>query len=395
MANSYDFHQAASILNFLTADAQGKTANIATTPRNTSEFVTMGTTALAMGTDPIMHSINQLINRTITSWRPYTRKFSLLDVSDVEFGNAVRKLTPIFTQQAENQPMYNDIPADGQSVDDWTIKRPKTVQMNFIGAEQWEVQAPTVFIDQLKSAFRSPDDLMMFMTAQAGEVQNEIEQQHEVLARGTVANMIGATNVNNAASVVHLVTEYNAATGLNLTATSVMQPANFAAFIEWAFARIQNISDQLEERSTKWHVNLYDASIVRHTPKPEQRLLMYSPALNQVQNIVRTGLYNNNLLTLAPHEGVTFWQNLNQPDQINVTPKYMDVDGTVKTGAAQAIDGIFGVLYDRNAMGVNIISDGVDTTRVNAKARYYNTFHHFVRRFYADQTENFVVFLLD
>lgn len=104
MANSYSFNQIATILNNIVADAQGRTANIATTPRNTSEFVTMATTAMSLGTDPIMHSLNSLINRSVFAFRPYTRKFKILDVDNVTFGNTIRKVTPIFADGAEISP---------------------------------------------------------------------------------------------------------------------------------------------------------------------------------------------------------------------------------------------------------------------------------------------------
>lgn len=395
MANSYSFNQIATILNSIVADAQGRTANIATTPRNSAEFVTMATTALSAGTDPIMNSLNQMINKTIFAYRPYNRKFQIMERNDLEFGNAIRKVTPIFTDGAENQPMYNNQPADGQATDHWTIKRPKTVQTNFIGAEQWEVQAPTVFVDQLNNAFRGPDELAQFISAQVGEVSNEIEQQTEQLARMTAVNMMGAIIHSNAPAVVHLLTEYNAATGLSLTATSVYQPANFPGFIKWVYARIEAVSEQMTERSTKFHKSLTNATILRHTPKEYQRLLVYAPAMAQIETMVLSGLYHENLLKMGNYESVNFWQNLNQPEGVNVTAKYMDADGTVSTSSAVKKDHVFGILYDRDAMGINVFNQGVNTTPINAKGRYYNTFHHFTKRFYNDMTENAVVFLLD
>lgn len=394
MANSYTFDQISMILNQIVADAQGKTASIATTPRNTAEFVTLAKTGLAAGTDPIMHSVNQLINRTIYAHRPFNRKFKILDTDNIGYGNVVRKITPIFTG-ADDQPMYDSQPADGQATDHYTVKRPQALQTHFVGAEQYMVQAPTVFVDQLKSAFASPESLGEFMAAQMGEVSNEIEQQTEQLARMTVANFIGAKKLSDASSVIHLLTEYNAATGLSLTATTVYQPDNFPAFIKWAYARIETVSEQMTERSILWHKALTGYTILRHTPKEYQRLLVYAPAMAQIKTMVMSGLYHDNLLTLGESEAVNFWQNINAPAAINVTPGYTDADGTAKKGAAQSISNVFAVLYDRDAMGINIFNQGVATTPVNAKGLYYNTFHHFAKRYWNDTTENAAVFLLD
>lgn len=393
MANGYTFNQISSILNSIVADAQGRTASIGTTPRNTHEFVTMATTALSAGTDPIMHSINQLINKTVFAFRPYSRKFKILDTDNVTFGNTIRKVTPIFTG-AENQPMYDYQPADGSATDHWTVKRPRTMVTMITGAEQYEVQAPTVFAEQLNSAFRGPDELSQFIASQVGEVSNEIEQQAEALARMTVANMVGAKMQSDSSSVIHLLTEYNALTGLTLTDKTVYQPANFPAFIKWAYSRISTVSDQMTERSTKWHKSPTGVTVLRHTPKEYQRLLMYAPAMEQVKTMVLSGLYNDNLLSLDVSESVNFWQNINDPTKINVSAKYMKDDGSVDN-ATKSANNVFAVLYDRDSMGVNIFNEGVSMTPMNAKGRYYNTFHHFTKRYYNDETENVAVFLLD
>lgn len=394
MPNSYTFDQISTLLNNIVADAQGRTADISTTPRNTSEFVTMANLALSMGTDPIMNAINQMINRTIFAYRPYNRSFRILERDNIEYGNTIRKLTPIFNDGAQNSPQYNDQPADGLSTDQWVIKRPQTLQTIFTGAEQYQIQAPTVFVDQLKSAFRGPDELSQFLAAQVGEVSNEMEQQSEQLSRMTVANYIGAKIHAEPDSVIHLLSEYNAATGLELTAETVYQPDNFPGFIKWAFARITAISELMRERSIKWHKSINGYTIVRHTPTEYQRLLVYAPAMAQIKTMVLSGLYHNNLLSLDASESVNFFQNINKPDQINVTCNYLDNDGTVNA-AVVARDKIFAVLYDRDAMGVNIFNEGVYMTPVNARGKYYNTFHNVVKRWWNDTTENGVVFLLD
>lgn len=394
MANGYTFNQIATILNSIVADAQGRTASISTTPRTTKDFVTMAQSAVSVGTDPIMNSITQMINKTVFGYRPYNRKFKILDADNINYGNMVRKLTPIFTDGAENQPMYNSQPADGSATDQWTIKRPKTMQTVFVGADQYEIQAPTVFVDQINSAFRGPDELAQFIAAQVGEVSNEIEQQAEQLARMTVANMIGAKMQSDTGSVIHLLTEYNAATGLTLTATTVMQPANYPAFIKWAYARIEAVSDQMTERSTKWHNSITGYNVLRHTPKAEQRLLVYAPAMQQIKTMVLSGLYNDDLLKMDVSESVNFWQNINDPAKINVTAKYLKADGSL-ADATKSASNVFAVLYDRDAMGVNIFNQGASVTPVNAKGRYYNTFHHFAKRYWNDQTENVAVFLMD
>lgn len=396
MANDYTFNQIATILNAIVQQAQGRAENTGHVPVNTSEFVSIANTAIqTVGLDPIMQSVTQMINRTIFAHRKYDRKFRVLENSDIAYGNAVRKITPLFTDSAETQPMYDSQPADGQSTDQWTIKRPKAIQTIIAGAEQYEVQAPTVFADQLKSAFRGPDELMQFLAAQTGEVQNDIEQQAEQLARNTVANFIGNIVLRAGDNHIHLLTEYNAQTGLTLTATTVYQPGNFEGFVKWLYARMNQISDRMTNRSVNYHSTIGNAVILRHTPKRDQRLLLYSPIMRQIETMALSGIYHNDLLSVAEHESVDFWQDFDYPDRVDVTPSILNTTGVPAVGSAVNQTAIVGVLYDRDAMGTNIFNESVDVTPLNSKGRYYNTFHHFTKRYWNDITENGILFTLD
>lgn len=394
MPNGYTFDQVATLLNQIVADAQGRTPNIATTPRTTADFVSMATTALSTGTDPIMRSVQQLIAKSIFSARSYSGKFRLLDMGDIAYGNAVRKITPIFTDGAQDQPMFDSQPADGLSTDQYKIKRPKSLQTNFLGSVQWMVQAPTVFEDQLRSAFRAPGELGEFLAAQTTAVNNELKQQAEQLGRMTASNFIGAKIHSDAASVIHILTEYNQQTGLSLTDTTVYQPSNFPAFTQWLHARLNELSDRLENRSVKWHKSLTGFTILRHTDKRDQRLLMYSPFMRQMESMALSSIYHDDLLKIADHESVTFWQNENQPMEINVTCSYIDNDGSINR-ATVAEDKVVGILYDKEAMGYNMMLERTAVSPLNASGLYYNTFHHFNKRYLNDLTESAIVFVLD
>lgn len=395
MANSYTFDQIATILNQIVADAQGRTADIGATPRDTSQFITMAQTALAIGTDPIMNSISQLINRSIFVARPYKSRFDILKWDNVTWGNAARKLTPIFNDAAADNPEYNNAPDDGASADQWTVKKPKTLQTNFIGAVQWQVQEPTVYVDQLNNAFRGPDELMQFLSMQRTAVLNEIEQQEEQLARMTVSTFIGSKIAVDNTNVIRLLTEYNAETGLQLDKKTVYQPGNFEAFIRWTSARMREIGMLMRERSKKFHQNLTGIDIMRHTPAEYQRCIIYGKALGQIDSMVRNSLFDD-WLEFPNHTEISFWQNINQPDAISIKPIIMSESGTVSTlDQTITMPDIFAVLYDKDAMGYSIFNQGVNQTPINAKSRYYNTFHHFIMRYMLDMTENGVVFRID
>lgn len=395
MATGYTFAQISAILNQIVADAQGRTADISTTPRDTSQFVAMAEAGLSVGSDPIMNSISTVLNRSIFVNRPYAGRLKILEGTALDWGFQERKITPLGVDSAQDNPEFTSAPTDGTSADQWTVKRPKALQLNFTSAVQWAVQEPTVFEHQLKAAFRGPDELSQFLSMQRQHVLNEVEQQRENLARGTIANMIGAKINTDAANVRHLLTEYNALTGLALTAQTVYLPENFKPFVLWLCVELVKASDRMQERTTLYHQTIDDATILRHTPKEAQRALILSDFMRQMGGMVLPDTWNTGFVNVVPHETVLFWQNINAPGSINITPAQITSAGAHQKGAQVNKQNILAVLYDRDAMGYNMLNKGMTMTPLNAKARYYNTFHHFINRWWNDTTENCIVFCLD
>lgn len=368
---AFTFDQISTVLNQIVQDATGRTTPAVI--RDTKDFVTVAETALAAGTDPIMNSVSQMIARTVISVRPYVASTRLLDTSALTYGNVVRKLTPIFNDSAENQPMFNAQPADGQSTDHYKIKRPRALETRFSGFSQWMVQAPTVFEEQLRTAFTGPDELSRFLAAQMTAVMNDIESQKEALARNTIANFIGGKLARNTAAQIHLLTEYNALTGESFTVADIYKPANFTPFIKWLYSRIADISGLMEIRSVDWHEPLTGYTILRHTPKEAQKLLMYNNLLEQIKTMALSGIYHENLLDMKNAAGIEYWQNVKDRTSINVSAAYTAADGTRATADVTKAN-VVGILYDREAMGINVNLESVNVTPLNAAGKYYNTF---------------------
>lgn len=389
---AFTFDQISTVLNQIVKDVTGREAALSTA-RSTKDFVQVAETALTYGTDPIMNSISQMIGRTVFAARPYNPDVGLIDMDNLNYGNAVRKITPIFVDGAENQPMFNDQPADGLSTDQYVIKRPKALETRFTGFSQWEVQAPTVFEDQLRTAFTGPDQLGEFMSAQMVAVANELNSQKEALAMNTIVNFIGSKLARNSANVINILSEYNAITGLSLTAQDVYRPENFTDFVRWLYAYIADLSNMMEKRSVKYHEPLTGYTIMRHTPKSAQRLYMYSPIMEQIKTMALSGLYHESMLDMKVTAPIAFWQNMNERMKINADVAYTTAAGA-RANSEVSQDNIIGVLFDRDAMGINVNLESVNVTPLNAKGRYYNTYYHYARRYYNDITENGIVLVL-
>lgn len=399
--NTMNFQQIATVLNSIVHQATGQNV---ITPTNTAEFVSVANTALSLGNDVVMNAISNVLSRTIFAIRPYSAKFVGLEKDLPRWGAYMRKLSiadsdwaddeaykyPVTYDASENPPT-----GDGGVIDQWKIKKPNVLQTNFYGASVFGDHI-TIFEEQLETAFRSPDELGSFLSMIMTNLSNRIEMSRDAVARGLVANMIGAlVTENDANRVVHLLTEYNAQTGLTLTAQSVYAPENFPAFMKWVYSRIAQISDLMTENSLLYQTVITGKPVLRHTPVQNQKIYLYSPARHQMDARVLADTYHDTYLRYADVESVNYWQSIKTPDTVNVSPVYTSAAGAVVNGDAVSKAGIFGLMFDEDAMGYAILDRRIVPTGINASGLYRNLFLHAKNKVFFDNTEKAVVLLLD
>ena len=388
--NSMTIEQISTVLNSIVSQATGMSGIGAYAANN---FVTVAQTALLNGKDPLMDAISQTLSRTIFSIRNYTEKFPRLRVDAQRWGNVVRKLN-VADWDAQNNASYEL--SDGQSVDMYTVQLNNVLQTNFYGQITWERQI-TTFRDQLDVAFQGANEFGSFYSMLLTKCDNQIKQAHETLARGLVVNLI-ATLITEASAprVVKLLTDYNTETGLELTKQDVYKPDNFPAFMAWAAARIERIKNMLTERSVIYHTNVTGKEITRHTPFRNQQMYLYAPLEFDLNMRALSVLFNDKNVKLGYNELVNYWQSIQTPGSINMTPVYMGKDGTVTTASAAVNNAnVFGVIFDDEAIGYTIANEHQNTTPMNARGEYWNTFYKWVHRYWMDNSENAVVLLLE
>lgn len=399
--NDMTVFQAGTILQSLVKQATGQVTIAASTP---GEFVSVAQTALKTGYDPILNAMSQMWGRTIFSIRPYSRKFSGLEMSMERWGNAVRKLSiadkPIEDDARFTWPVgydANQVPplGDGKSVDMYALNKPDILQVNFYGQAVYE-NSYTIFKDNMDVAFTSAEEFMRFNSIVTGNRSDKLEQYRENIARGILANYIGSLLAEKQITrIVHLLSEYNTETGLKLTAQNVYQPENFASFMQWAYARIATISRMMTERSEMYQTVINEKHVMRHTPANKQKVYLYAKAMDQFDAMVKANTFHDNYLKFTDYEGINFWQSIETPDSISVTPVYTSTTGVATTGEAVEQAGIFGVIFDEEALGYAQVNNWSAVTPFNAKGGYWNTYDHVNFRAIMDMSEKGVVLLLD
>mgnify|MGYP000322122017 FL=1 len=389
--NELNFNQVSTLLTSIVKQATGQSV---LAPTNTSDFVSVATTALKNGVDPVMSAITQMVARTIFSIRPYSEKFKGLRVSSERWGNIVRKLN--IADGAYIDDTSFALPDDGQSVDMYKLRRPNILQTNFYGANVFSIER-SYFREQLECAFTSPEEFSSFYSMVTGNIMDMIETAHENLKRATLSNLIGGiVSGGGDEQKVHLLTEYNAKTGGEYTAVTIMAPDVYPDFMKFVYARIATVSALLTERLQLHHINVTGKDITRHTPYENQRLYMYAPAMYESTARAIADTYHDTFLRYADHETVNFWQAVETPDTIKVTPSYLKADGTITTPSdAVSVPKVFALLCDEESCGMTVCNEWSATSPLNISGGYYNVAWHFTDRFWNDFTENAVVFTMD
>lgn len=402
--NTLNFEQVSTVLTSIVKQATGQTL---LTPTDTGSFVSVAQVALRADRDAVMQAIGNVIGRTIFAVRPYSAKMTGLMMDTFRWGNVMRKLS-IADKDWQDDPAY-EWPAlwdagqtppsgDGQSIDPWTIKKPDILQTNFYGASVY-FDEMTIFEDQLETAFQGPEQLASFLGLIMTNLSDRMEQSNEGLRRGLVANAIASViDEGQTDRVVHLLTEYNTAIGASpaLTKKDIMNPSNFAPFMKWVYSRVAAVSALMTERSLKFQTIIAAKPVMRHTPYQDQRVYMYAPARFDIDARVLADTFHDNYLRYADVETVNYWQSIDTPDSINITPAYTDTAGVLYSPTTPVNQSdVFGIIFDRDCMGMTTLDNRVLSTPLNSKGLYRNLHLHSKRRVVQDLTEKCVVFLLD
>lgn len=397
--NSMSFSQSATLINEVLEQMTGQEA---IAPVDEAEFVAVGTTLLQTGYDALNTAVSQVLTRSIYSSRAYEPIYPSIERDTATWGGIIRKVTTLDLEFIDDEA-YNV--ADGNGISDcdpFLVNRQKAVQFNWYGGNTKELLV-TVTEQQLRQAFSGSAEFGSFMAAQAQNLVNQINQKIEAESRITVNNMIGASLVADDDRVIHLLTEYKAETGnATITADNYLSAAEFEPFAKWMYGRLNTLKAFMAERSGKYHANITTYNgvalsnpIMRHTPSQYLNIWMLTDFMNQVDASALSGIYNQQLLSIGGYERVNYWQSIDAPSAINVIPNVLDTDGTCAAYSDGVEEtGIVGVLFDDEALGITVIDEGVRSIE-NPRGRYFNNWYNWVCRFYNDQTENFVVLLLD
>ena len=413
MARTLTARDCHALMNLLVKEATGQDALIQVV--DSSTFVSAGEQVLATGTENVLNALSLVLGRTFMAVRPYNAKLSLINaVNTGEYTHRMRKIS-FYARESQasgdwNTQSYTNLAdgfTNGQNVADgdaqstksmWEQNQPVPLELNFAGQSVWQ-DSTTIYEYQLQQAFRSEGEFADFVGGIMTERGNDIESQKEAFNRMTLLNfMAGVYDLNQSGSVVNLTAAFNTEFGTSYTSAQ-LRSTYLKEFCMFLAAKIKIDSDMLTNRSKKchWVPTKEGYTLLRHTPKDRQRLMLYNPLMIKTQSYVFPELFNEQYLNMENYEGVMYWQNENDPSAIKVTPA---IPNLVTPAAGQTagdtvtLDYVVGMLYDVDALMIDYQLERSATTPLEARKGYRNMWWTFSKNAINDFTENAIIYIM-
>ena len=415
MARPFTPQDAHALMNALVHQATGQSTITVT---DTSSFVSAGETVLATGLENTMNALSVIVGRTLIAVRPYEAKLQIINALNTGLYTSRMRKISFYSRDVQaagdwNTNLYGENLKDG--VDNgahgtapaaslpsmWEQNQGIPLEMNFAGQSVWD-DSNTVYLNQLKVAFRDESSFNAFMAGIVTEKANDHASVKEAWNRMILLNRM-AGQYDMAATVpescINMTARFNQYYGTSYT-TQDLLTTYLDQFLAFFVAEFKIISDKLENRSAHYHwaPSKPGHILARHTPKSKQRAIMYMPLFTHAKTEVLPGIFNPQYLNVDHFEGVTYWQSTTPGEemQIKVTPAIPNVSDPSEQTAGSPVEltHVLGCLYDVDSIMTDFQFEDAYATPIEARKRYYNMWYHWSKNAINDYTENFILFYM-
>lgn len=415
MARALTPQDAHALMNLLVKEATGQNATISKV--DASNFSSAGELVLQTGVENTLNSLAIVLGRRFVAVRPYNAKMRLIQTLNTgAFTSRMAKIS-YYSREAQASGDWNTQlnPANLKTgVDNtgdttvgsertpsmWEQNAPVPFEMYFGGQDVWE-DSTSVYKYQLKQAFRDEASFNSFVSGIMTEKGNDIESQKEAYNRLAVLDYMGGLYDVDAilsnGMAVNLTDEFNTKYGTSYT-TAQLQTTYQKEFLAFFISYVKILSKNLELRRKNHHwspaktVNGVAHSLLRHSPRDKQKIMLYEPFFIEAETNVLPEVFNDEYLKMENYEGVLYWQNSENPMAIDIVPSIPDVAGTHSglqvAGSEVALDNVLGVIFDEDALMIDYQLEDADATPMEARKKYYNLWWSFSKNIIKDYTEN-------
>ena len=379
--------QVYTLLNDVVKETMGESTVV---QEDLTGLVELGDTILnAIGYDKYVKSLVNHIGRVIFVNRKYSGSAPSVLMDGWEFGSILEKVSGDLPDAQENESWEL---TDGATYEQDIFYQPKVSVKFFNKLVTFEI--PMSFTEkQVKQSFSSAEQLNAFLSMLYNEVEKAMTVNLDNLIMRTINNFIGETVYEEYGSgsqtgssgvrAVNLLYEYNTANGTSLTPKQAMLDASF---IRYATLRMELTVGRLAKISRLFNIG----GKARFTPRDRLHIILLDEFKAGASAYLQSDTFHKELVALPESESVAYWQGSGLTYDFDDTST---IDILKADGTAIKVEGVIGVMFDRDALGV-CNRDRRVTTHYNAKAEFYNNFYKFDAEYFNDLNENFVVFFV-
>lgn len=382
-----EIKQVYEIVNTATQEAIGESAVV---NEDLSNIVDIGTQIFnASAFDAYVKSLVNHIGKVIFVNRPYRGSAPSVLMDAWEYGSVVEKISSEMPEAVENESWEL---TDGASYDPNVFHQPKAEAKFFNKMTTFEIDR-SITERQVSQSFSSATQLNAFVSMLFNEVEKSLTVKNDGLIMRTIDNMIvetmyaqysgGAITGAGGPKAVNLLARYNTQYSKSLTAAAAILDPEFIRYAAYTMALYV---DRLTRMSTLFNIG----GKQRFTPKDLQHIVMLSEFRAAADVFLQSTTFHDEYTKLVNAETVPFWQGSGTDYAFSSTGK---IDATTVAGHTQAVTGVLGCIWDRDALGVMNFNSRV-TTQYNAKAEFTNYFYKRDARYFNDMNENFIVFFV-
>jgi hypothetical protein len=377
------------LMNDVTGEILGKTDLI---NEDLSNIVDVGTEVFdSSSVDNYVKSLVNHIGKVIFVNRPYSGNVPSVLMDGWEFGSVLEKISADIPTATENESWEL---TDKQEYKQDIFYKPSVSAKFFNKRVTFEV--PMSFTErQVKESFSSAEQLNGFISMIYGAIDKSMTIKIDGLVMRTINNMIAETinadygekvgelSTMSGIKAVNLLYLFNQKNGTTLTPAKALSDSSFIKFASYTMGLYK---DRLSKISTLFNVGKKE----RFTDSAHLHTILLSEFINSANVYLNSDTFHNELVKLPTAETVPYWQGSGTDYSFEKTS---NVNVKCSSGVVVNADGVLGVMFDRDSLGVCNLDKRV-TTNYNAKAEFYNNYYKFDAGYFNDLNENFVVFFI-
>lgn len=393
--------QIATLMNDVTKELVGESAVVA---EDLSNVVDIGKTILgATDVDNYVKSLVNHIGKVIFVNRPYRGSAPSVLMDAWEYGSVLEKISGELPDVSESDTWKL---TDATSYDPNIFKKP-TVSMKLFNSRVTFECDVSITERQVKESFSSPTQLNAFVGMIENDVEKSMTLKIDSLVMRTINNFIGRTIASEITSPAAANTWIDS----DLAAHSGMKAVNLlklyndnvigtggtpigkdkalvnADFLKFAAHTMLLYKNRMGRMSKLFNIG----GKARFTPVDVLHTIFLADFSTACDTYLQSSTFHNEFVALPKHETIPYWQGSGTDYHIDNVSK---VKITTDTNKSIDVDGVIGVMFDRDALGVCNLERRVQT-HFNPKGEFWNNFYKFEAGYFNDLNENFVVFYIN